>query len=254
MSSIKPGKENVIMAVKNINDTDGFCLDTERRGLGTPATRAGIIEKLIKSGLIMRQKKVLVPTAKGMALVEVLPEEIKSPSMTADWEQKLKLIERGELAGSDFISGIEALVSGLVAGNTAPVPALVSLFASMQSASTDGIGGSQKAKAAAASGKEVGKCPRCGAGVTEAAKGFFCSSPACKFALWKDSRFWTAKGKTLTSKTAAALLKEGRVSFSDLKSERTGKSYAAVIILTDDGAKTDFKLEFPNKQNKGGMA
>ncbi len=128
------------------------------------------------------------------------------------------------------------------------------LSSAEENAGNKGASGAEKGKTGAAGGKAVGNCPRCKSDVTESPKGFFCSSPACKFALWKDSRFWSAKGKSLTAKTAAALLKEGRVSFSDLKSERTGKTYAAAIILSDNGEKTDFILEFANSGKKGGAA
>lgn len=228
--------------------------NSEHKGLGTPATRAGIIEKLIKSGLIERQKKALVPTAKGMSLIAVLPDDIKSPSLTSTWEQMLKSVERGELSGDDFMAGIKSLVSGLVAVNTAPVPEMVSMFASMPNEGCKSVSGATKGKAGAVGGKVVGRCPRCGSGVTESAKGFFCSSGFCKFALWKESRFWAAKGKILTAKTAAVLLDKGSVSFSDLKSERTGKTYAATIILADDGSKTDFKLDFEKSGKSGGSS
>jgi DNA topoisomerase-3 len=177
----------------------------------------------------------------------------------------LKLVERGELPGAEFMSGIAALTAGLVAAHTAPLPEYASLFAPPPK------------------GAVVGKCPRCGADVTESAKGFFCSNRACKFALWKDNRFFAAKGKKLDKNTAAALLKrvpakpqgfvgEGgttehsgcpsqdgrsgaqsvttleRVFFSDLKSEKTGKTYAAAIVLEDDGEKTNYKLDFSKKE------
>jgi DNA topoisomerase-3 len=201
----------------------------ETANLGTPATRAGIIEKIVKSGFVERQKKHLVPTDKGKNLIAVLPEEIKSPELTAEWEQKLKLIERGELSSAEFMSGIADLTKGLVAAHNAPNPECALLFASPQK------------------GEIVGNCPRCGANVTDSGKAFFCSNRACKFALWKDSRFWTAKGKTLDSTIAATLLSEGRVSFSDLKSERTGKTYAATIVLDDNGKKVNYKMEFLNR-------
>jgi len=225
-----------------ISIDDEFLPET-RSGLGTPATRAGIIEKLIKSGFIERQKKNLVPTALGMNLVAVLPDEIKSPSLTADWEQKLQLVQRGELSDSEFMAGIEALVSELVSANSAPIPAIMPVFAAMQNERNNGTGGGKQGRKI---GKTIGKCPRCTSDVTEAAQGFFCSSESCKFVLWKDSRFWSAKEKTFSTQIAAALLKDGHISFFDLKSGKTGKNYAATIFLVDDGSKTDFKMEFIN--------
>jgi DNA topoisomerase-3 len=209
---------------------EDFPDDAERKGLGTPATRAGVIEKLIKSGFAERKKKLLVPTEKGRNLTAILPEEVKSPLLTAEWEQRLKLVERGEISGAEFMGGIAALTAGLVAAHTAPLPSFASLFASPPK------------------GASVGKCPRCGADVTESGNGFFCSGRACKFALWKDNRFFAAKGKALDKKTAAALLAGGRVFFSDLKSEKTGKTYAAAILLEDDGVKTNYKLDFENER------
>ena len=223
--------------------------DIEHKGLGTPATRAGIIEKIINTGFVERQKKSLVPLPKGINLIAVLPSEIKSPALTADWEQKLKKIERGEISDDEFMAGIRTMVSGLVAVNNTPILEMISVFASMQHVGSNGsnsatkgnksgVGGSKTA------GKTIGNCLRCSSQVTESTKGFFCSSSSCKFVLWKDSRFWSAKGKTLTAKAAAALLKDGHVYFPDLMSEKTGKTYAATIILTDDGRRTDYKLEF----------
>ena len=211
--------------------------DAERKGLGTPATRAGIIEKLIRTGFVERKKKLLIPTGKGENLIAILPEEIKSPLLTAEWEQKLKQVERAELTDTAFMDGIAALTQGFVAAHAAPLGEYASLFA------------------ATPKGAVVGKCPRCGADVTESGKdgtrlaGFFCASRVCRFALWKDNRFWQAKGKKMDRKTAAALLSEGRVFFSDLKSARTGKHYAATVVLEDDGTKTNFCLEFEQKSN-----
>jgi DNA topoisomerase-3 len=204
--------------------------DAERKGLGTSATRAGIIEKLISGGFIERQKKNLVPTAKGVNLCAVLPEELKSPLLTAEWEQRLCAVERGKLSDADFMHGISALTSGLVAAHSAPLPEYAGLFVP------------------APKGDAVGKCPRCGADVLERDKGFFCARRACGFALWKNSRFWTAKGKELDKSIAAALLSKGRVSFTDFVSEKTGKAYAATVVLVDDGAKTDYRLEFKTRR------
>jgi DNA topoisomerase-3 len=214
--------------------------DAERKGLGTPATRAATIEKLIKSGFVERQKKNLIPTDKGITLIAVLPETVKSPLLTADWEQKLKLVERGELAEGAFMDGIADMTRTLVADHPAPMPEYMGLFASARS------GGSGCASTEAF----IGPCPRCGSGVTESQKGFFCSSCECKFVLWKDNRFFEAKKKKLTKTVAAALLKEGRVCFSDLHSEKTGKTYAATVVLEDTGDKVNYKLDFNGRESK----
>jgi DNA topoisomerase-3 len=233
-ASVREGKtkpparytEGALLHAMETAGVEDFPDDAERKGLGTPATRAGIIEKLIKSGFAERKKKLLVPTQKGVNLTAILPDEIKSPLLTAEWEQRLKSVERGELSGAEFMDDIAALTTGLVAAHTAPLPEYAALFASPPK------------------GAVVGKCSRCGADVTESGKGFFCSSRACKFALWKDNRFFAAKGKTLDKQTAIALLAGERVFFSDLKSEKTGKTYAAAVLLEDDGVKTNYKLDF----------
>jgi len=222
--------------------------DAERRGLGTPATRAGIIEKLVRCGFVERQKKNLIPTTKGINLVAVLPDEVKSPLLTAEWEQKLKQVEHGKLTDTDFMLGITELTKRLVALNSAPLPEYISLFISEAYSKT---GGNRNVAHDNTTGKSVGNCPRRGSDVYENVKGFFCSKQDCGFALWKASRFWSAKGKTLDKKTASALLSEGRVFFSDLKSEKTGKAYAATVVLEDAGGKTNFRLEFDNNR-KGG--
>jgi len=237
-ASVKEGKtsppkkytEDTLLSVMESAGADDMPEDAERKGLGTPATRAATIEKLIKSGFVERQKKNLVPTAKGINLISILPEDIKSPLLTAEWEQRLKQVERGELTDAVFMDGIASLTRGLVASHRSPAPEYANLFA-------------QPPK-----GDTVGACPRCaerfGASqpVTESAKGFFCSSRACKFALWKDNRFFGAKRIKLDKKTAAALLSEGRVFFSALHSEKTGKTYAAAVLLEDDGEKRTSNL------------
>ena len=167
--------------------------DAERRGLGTPATRAGTIEKLVSSGFAERKKAKkavqLIPTHAGTALITVLPEQLQSPALTAEWEHRLKLIERGEADPAAFMDWIAAMLKELVGTYKAVKDAEV-LFPS---------------------GREViGKCPRCGGPVAEMPKGFFCQNPDCKFALWKNSKFFAAKRKTLTKPLATALLKDGR--------------------------------------------
>jgi DNA topoisomerase-3 len=160
----------------------------EHKGLGTPATRAGVIEKLVRGGFVQRQKRQLVPTTKGTNLVAVLPEAVKSPALTAEWEEKLLRIERGQLAPEAFMQGIAEMVAGLVRDHQTPVEGKKALFA-------------------APPGEVVGVCPRCGKDVREGRKGFFCADKSCGFALWKNDRFFSARGASLTKATAAALLK-----------------------------------------------
>ena len=202
--------------------------DAERKGLGTPATRAGILEKLIKVGFVERKKvkktAQLLPSHEGVALITVLPEQIQSPSMTAEWEQQLKAMERGEVEPDSFMDGITAMLRELVNTYEA-VKGAETLFPSDREC--------------------VGKCPRCGKNVVEIKKGFVCEDKGCGFALWKDSKFFTAKKKTLTKATAAALLKDGRAKLTGCYSEKTGKTYDAVAVLADDGGKyVNLKLEF----------
>ena len=204
--------------------------DAERKGLGTPATRAGIIEKLVHTGFVERKQKNMLPTPKGAALIGVLPELIKSPALTAEWEHKLKQVERGELPAADFMAGIAGLSSQLVQDyGQLPEGADLSLFQPVK--------------------KAVGTCPRCGGRVVENKKGFACEKRDCGFALWKENRFFAAKKKELTAKLAAALLKEGRADLPGCHSEKTGKTYDAVVVLDDTGGKfVNFKLEFPARK------
>jgi len=203
--------------------------DAERKGIGTPATRAAILEKLVATGLVERKKakKItsLLPTQAGSSLVTVLPEVLQSPLLTADWEQRLGEVERGELSPEDFMAGIAAMVDELVK-TYQPVPGAAVLFPSDK--------------------ESVGPCPRCGGAVIESKKGFFCENRECRFVLWKNSKFFTAKKKTLTKAAAAALLKKGRVKLTGCFSEKTGKTYDATVVLEDDGTKTNYKLVFDN--------
>lgn len=201
--------------------------DAERKGLGTPATRAGIIEKLISTGFVARKKAKkavhLIPANVGVSLVTVLPEQLQSPLLTAEWEHKLKMVERGEYSADTFMSEIALMVNELVKTYKVIKGAEV-LFPS---------------------GRDVvGKCPRCGSDVTESKKGFFCECNDCRFGLWKDNKFLTAKKIALTQKMVSELLKNGRYPVKGIFSEKTGKSYDATITLTDDGARTVYALDF----------
>lgn len=204
--------------------------DADRKGLGTPATRAGIIEKLVKSDFVERKNKQLFPTEKGINLIAILPDAVKSPQLTAEWEHMLGRIERGELADADFMEGIAAMTRDLVSAHAAPDPAHSARFA----------------RPAAAS---VGVCPRCGSAVTESKKGFFCSGRDCKFALWRDNKFFAAKKKEITKPIAAALLTEGRIFIKGLYSEKAGKTYDATVVLEDTGQYVNFKLDFERRKS-----
>lgn len=242
-ASVREGKtsppkhytEDFLLAAMETAGAGDMPEDAERKGLGTPATRAATLEKLVSAGFVQRKKKQLIPTEKGTNLILVLPDNIKSPTLTAEWESMLKQVERGELAAESFMGQIADMSRMLVKEHTAPEERFAGLFPD-----------------AKRNGREaVGTCPRCGASVYESKKGFFCDNRDCAFALWKDNKFFSGKKKSITKSVAAALLKEGRVSMSGLYSEKTGKTYDAVVLLDDTGGKyVNFKLEIPAKKGR----
>ena len=202
--------------------------DAERRGLGTPATRAATIEKLVNGGFAERVKGKLVPTDVGKSLVTVLPDALRSPLLTAEWESRLKQIERGELDADAFIADIEHMVSGLVS-DYVPVAEASVLFPTGRAV--------------------VGQCPRCGGVVSEAKNGYFCESLDCKFGLWRDNKFLSAKRISLTRTLAAELLSKGRAHLDEIYSQRTDKYYPGDLILHDNGERATYYLSF-----KGGKS
>ena len=211
--------------------------DVERKGLGTPATRAAIIEGLVKSGLVVRKDKNILPTEKGVNLIRVLPDSVKSPMLTAEWEHSLKGIERGEMSAGDYMLSINRYVADMVKTHNTVPDELKALFPSTSPNSGNG--------------EVIGKCVRCGGNVAETLKAFSCENTRnkkCGFALFKDNRFFTTKKKTITKDVATALLNEGRIFMSGLHSEKTGKAYNATVILDDKGeGYPTFKMEFePN--------
>ena len=190
--------------------------ETQRRGIGTAATRAGILERLVSQGFVQRvkgkdgQAATLIPAQSGSALAAILPEPLRSPQLTAQWEWSLQKIEDGLLEPEAFLSEVQEMVTGLVSGFT-PVEDAEYLFPSNRPV--------------------VGTCPRCGREVTESPKGFFCENPRCRFALWRDNRFFTNKQFSLTKEKAQALLQRGEVFAEHLYSEKTGSYYDATIVL-----------------------
>ena len=198
--------------------------DVERTGLGTPATRAGVLEKLVRGGFLERKGRQLLPTKKGTDLIAVLPDTVKSASLTAQWESGLKDVERGEQSAAAFMEGIEGMVSDLVAQYRG-VSVDTSMFRSRE---------------------VIGACPRCGSDVVEGKKNFYCTSRECPFSMWKDDRFFTSKHKELTKPMAAALLKNGRIKVKGLFSEKKGVLYDAFVVLADTGGKyVNYKIELP---------
>ena len=190
--------------------------DTQRKGIGTAATRAGILERLVSQGFVQRvkgkdgQAATLIPAQSGSALAAILPAPLRSPQLTAQWEWSLQKIEDGLLEPEVFLSEVQEMVTGLVA-DFAPVEDAEYLFPSNRPV--------------------VGTCPRCGREVTESPKGFFCENPRCRFALWRDNRFFTNKQFALTKEKAQALLQHGEVFAEHLYSEKTGSYYDATIVL-----------------------
>lgn len=227
--------EDTLLSAMETAGAEDMPEDAERKGLGTPATRAATLEKLVSAGFVQRKKKQLIPTEKGKNLIAVLPDNIKSPILTAEWESMLKQVEHGELSATSFMDQIADMSRTLVKEHTTPEERFADLFPSSRETAHEA----------------VGVCPRCGAPVYEGKKGFFCDNRECSFALWKDNRFFSSKKKSITKSVAAALLKEGRISMSGLYSEKTGKTYDAEVILDDTGGKyVNFKLEFPVKKGR----
>ena len=220
----KPYTEDTLLSAMENAGKEDMPDEAERKGLGTPATRAAIIEKLVSGGFVERKGKNLIPTKAGVNLVTVLPELLTSPKLTADWEQRLNEVAKGQASPEDFMDGIEAMAAGLVR--------------KYSHISEDGQKLFQPEK------ETVGLCPRCGKPVYEGKKNFACSDRACQFVMWKNDRFFEQRGKAFTTKIAAALLKDGKVKVKGLHSLRTGKTYDGTIVLADTGGKyVNYRIE-----------
>lgn len=221
----KPYTEDTLLSAMETAGNAEFDDDTEKKGLGTPATRAGIIEKLVKGGFVERKGKSLVPTKDGNNLVCVLPEQITSPSMTAEWENTLMQIERGNADADKFLSGIVGMTSELVKAYPFLSDAEANRFDT---------------------GREsIGNCPRCGSPVYVGKGNYYCSNKECSFCMWEDNKFFTSKKKKLTKKIAAELLDKGWCRVTGLYTPKCPQLYDAVIRLDDTGGKyVSFKMEF----------
>jgi len=239
----KPPKhftEDLLLSAMETAGVEDMPEDAERKGLGTPATRAAIIENLVKSELLKRKDKLLLPTDKGVNLIKVLPDSVKSPMLTAEWENDLKRIEHGEFTADGFMTAIDRYVADTVKTHNTVPDELKALFTSNRAQSGNPV-----------KGEVIGKCPRCTGGIAESPKGFFCDNKACKFAIFKNSKYFTAKKVTLTKDMVTTLLSEGRVFMSGLYSEKSGKNYNATIVLDDKGESyPSFKMEFESKGAK----
>lgn len=225
ISPPKPYTEDSLLSAMETAGNAEFDDDTEKKGLGTPATRAGIIEKLVKGGFVERKGKSLVPTKDGNNLVCVLPEQITSPSMTAEWENTLMQIEHGKADADEFLSGIVDMTSELVKAYPFLSEAEASRFDSGR--------------------KSIGKCPRCGSPVYVGKGNYYCSNRECSFCMWEDNKFFTSKKKKLTKKIASELLEKGWCRVTGLYTPKRPQLYDAVIRLDDTGGKyVSFKMEF----------
>ncbi|WP_439711666.1 DNA topoisomerase III [Faecalibacterium prausnitzii] len=217
--------EDTLLHSMETASADSMPEDAERQGIGTPVTRAAIIEKLVAKGFLERKgdkkTKVLLPTDKGKALITVMPEEVQSADMTADWETKLLRVERGEMEPKTFMTEINDMISSLV--NT-----------------TEAV----KGASALMKNKVIGICPNCGKSVVEREKGYFCENRECRFVLWKDNAFFKRLGKRMDAHVADKLLRDGRVRLKDCRSAK-GKTYNATVLLTTEAdGRSKFSLEF----------
>lgn len=204
--------------------------EVERKGLGTPATRAAIIEKLVEKGFVERKNKQMFPTDDGIKLITVLPEVVKSPKLTAEWENDLTLIAKGEKSADTFLAGIEELVSNLV-----------HTYHEVEENGKHMFGSDREV---------IGKCPRCGGNVYESKSNFYCENRACDFALFKNNKYFASMRKELTKSIAQAFLKKGEAKVSGLYSQKKDSTFSAVIHMDASGKYPQFSLTFDNKKQK----
>ena len=213
----KPHNEASLLSAMERAGNEDTDPDAERRGLGTPATRAAVIEKLVGGGFVERKGKQLLPTKNGTNLVCVLPDSLTSPQLTAAWENNLTQIAKGNADPDEFLSGIEAMARELVKA----YPFL---------SDTDKERFKEEKPV-------IGKCPRCGENVYEGRKNYYCSNKECSFAMWKNDRFFEERKTAFTPKIAATLLKSGKAKIKKLYSPKTGKTYEGTVLLADTGGK-----------------
>jgi len=230
-------EDTILSAMENAGAAE-MPEDAERKGIGTPATRADTLETLIKREYIVRKDKQLIPTEKGFNLIKVLPnhDPVKSPILTAEWESDLKRVERGEITDTDFMAAISRHISDTVTKNKVAVIPAENKALFPQSAQRNG--------------EIIGICPRCCGDVSESPKTFSCAKN-CGFVLWKENKYFSSKKKSITKAVAKALLTDGRIFMKDLHSAKTGKKYSATIILDDKGeGHVSFRMEFEQKGKK----
>ena len=220
----KPYTEDTLLSAMERAGAEDMPEDAERKGLGTPATRAAILEKLVQMGFVQRKGKQLIPTKDGINLAVVLPEALTSPLLTAEWESRLTEIAKGQADPDEFMAGIEAMTQELV--------------------KTYSCISEDKQKLFQAERVAIGTCPRCGEAVYEGRKNYYCGNRACQFVMWKNDRFFEERRKAFTPKIAAALLKDGKAKVKGLYSMKTGKTYDGTVLLADTGGKyVNYRVE-----------
>ena len=221
--------EDTLLAAMETAGNKEFEKDTEKKGLGTPATRAAILEKLVSSGYVQRKGKQMIPTEDGVAAIHNIPDYLKSASMTAEWENDLLRVERGEIKPHDFMQGIHELLDKMLV-DLRQVPTV--------------------AAAPNYNKVNVGNCPVCGNPVHESKFSFCCADRSCKFALWKESRYLSNMRKTLDKKMAADLLQRGRTHVKDFYSTKKDKTFAADLVMQFADGRVQYNLEFPKTPMK----
>ena len=220
----KPYTEDTLLSAMERAGAEDMPEDAERKGLGTPATRAAILEKLVQMGFVQRKSKQLIPTKDGINLAVVLPEALTSPQLTAEWESCLTEIAKGQADPDEFMAGIEAMMQELVKTYSCISEDKQKLFQTERIA--------------------IGTCPRCGEAVYEGRKNYYCGNRACQFVMWKNDRFFEERRKAFTPKIAAALLKDGKAKLKGLYSMKTGKTYDGTVLLADTGGKyVNYRVE-----------
>ena len=224
----KPFNEDTLLAAMETAGNKDFDSETEKKGLGTPATRAGIIEKLVSSGYAVRKGKQILPSTEGRELVNVMPAYLKSAAMTAEWENQLLMMEKGQITDTQFMGEITSLV-GKILSVCREIPETERRRF-------------QKAR------EVIGKCPVCGSDVYEGKQNFYCSNRQCDFALWKENRFLGSMEKTLDKKMAVELLDKACTHVKGLYSRKKDIKFDADLLLTLEDGKPRFHLEFPKKK------
>ena len=221
--------EDTLLSAMETAGNKEFEKDTEKKGLGTPATRAAILEKLISSGYVERKGKQMIPTEDGVAAIHNIPDYLKSASMTAEWENDLLRMERGEIKPHDFMQGIHGLIDRMLA-DLRQIPTV--------------------AAACNYNTVSVGNCPVCGNPVHESKLNFCCADRSCNFALWKESKYLSNMRKTMNKKMAADLLKKGRTHVKDFYSAKKDKTFAADLVMRVEDGRAQYSLEFPKTPMK----